>query len=82
MISALPAALAGIAWLLFITHTTLSVPALLYYTPFDSSEINETKHAWVRRALRRAGLGTDNRYIWRSRSLWLSLSWRRESGRA
>ena len=82
MISALPAALAGIAWLLFITHTTLSVPALLYYTPFDSSEINETKHAWVRRALRRAGLGTDNRYNWRSRSLWLSLSWRRESGRA
>ncbi len=29
MISALPAALAGIAWFLFITHTTLSVPALL-----------------------------------------------------
>jgi multidrug efflux pump subunit AcrB len=29
MISALPAALAGIAWLLFITHTTLSVPALM-----------------------------------------------------
>jgi hypothetical protein len=25
MISALPAALAGIAWFLFITHTTLSV---------------------------------------------------------
>jgi multidrug efflux pump subunit AcrB len=29
MISALPAALAGIAWLLLITHTTLSVPALM-----------------------------------------------------
>ena len=29
MISALPAALAGIAWVLFITHTTLSVPALM-----------------------------------------------------
>jgi multidrug efflux pump subunit AcrB len=29
MISALPAALAGIAWFLFVTHTTLSVPALL-----------------------------------------------------
>jgi multidrug efflux pump subunit AcrB len=29
MISALPAALAGIAWCLFITHTTLSVPALM-----------------------------------------------------
>jgi multidrug efflux pump subunit AcrB len=29
MISALPAALAGIAWCLLITHTTLSVPALL-----------------------------------------------------
>ena len=28
IISALPAALAGIAWFLFITHTTLSVPAL------------------------------------------------------
>jgi multidrug efflux pump subunit AcrB len=29
MISALPAALAGICWFLFITHTTLSVPALM-----------------------------------------------------
>jgi multidrug efflux pump subunit AcrB len=29
MISALPAALAGIAWFLFITHTILSVPALM-----------------------------------------------------
>jgi multidrug efflux pump subunit AcrB len=29
MISALSAALAGIAWFLFITHTTLSVPALM-----------------------------------------------------
>jgi multidrug efflux pump subunit AcrB len=29
MISALPAALAGIAWCLFVTHTTLSVPALM-----------------------------------------------------
>ena len=29
MISALPAALAGIAWFLFITNTTLSVPALM-----------------------------------------------------
>ena len=29
MISALPAALSGIAWILFITHTTLSVPALM-----------------------------------------------------
>jgi multidrug efflux pump subunit AcrB len=29
MISALPAALAGIAWFLFITQTTLSVPALM-----------------------------------------------------
>ena len=29
MISALPTALAGIAWMLFITHTTLSVPALM-----------------------------------------------------
>jgi multidrug efflux pump subunit AcrB len=28
IISALPAALAGIAWFLFITHTTISVPAL------------------------------------------------------
>src|SRR6201993_3349754 len=28
MISALPAALSGIAWFLFVTHTTLSVPAL------------------------------------------------------
>jgi multidrug efflux pump subunit AcrB len=28
IISALPAALAGIIWLLFITHTTISVPAL------------------------------------------------------
>jgi CzcA family heavy metal efflux pump len=28
IISALPAALAGIAWLLFTTHTTISVPAL------------------------------------------------------
>ena len=28
IICALPAALAGIAWLLFLTHTTLSVPAL------------------------------------------------------
>src|ERR1700681_1401166 len=29
MVSALPAALAGIAWFLFVTHTTLSVPALM-----------------------------------------------------
>jgi multidrug efflux pump subunit AcrB len=29
MISTLPAALVGIAWFLFITHTTLSVPALM-----------------------------------------------------
>ena len=29
MISGLPAALAGIAWILFITHTSLSVPALM-----------------------------------------------------
>ncbi|HEY6764575.1 MAG TPA: efflux RND transporter permease subunit [Candidatus Sulfotelmatobacter sp.] len=29
MISAVPAALAGIAWFLFITHTNLSVPALM-----------------------------------------------------
>jgi len=29
MISALPAALTGIAWMLFLTHTTLSVPALM-----------------------------------------------------
>jgi multidrug efflux pump subunit AcrB len=29
MISALPAALAGIAWFLFLTHTNLSVPALM-----------------------------------------------------
>jgi multidrug efflux pump subunit AcrB len=29
MISALPAAFAGIAWMLFITHTNLSVPALM-----------------------------------------------------
>ena len=29
MVSALPAALAGIAWFLFLTHTTLSVPALM-----------------------------------------------------
>jgi multidrug efflux pump subunit AcrB len=29
MISALPAALAGIAWTLFVTHTRLSVPALM-----------------------------------------------------
>jgi multidrug efflux pump subunit AcrB len=29
MISALPAALAGIAWFLLVTHTTLSVPALM-----------------------------------------------------
>ncbi len=28
IVSALPAALAGIAWFLFVTHTTLSVPAL------------------------------------------------------
>jgi multidrug efflux pump subunit AcrB len=28
IISALPAALAGIAWILFITHTTISVPSL------------------------------------------------------
>ena len=28
IIAALPAAIAGIAWMLFITHTTLSVPAL------------------------------------------------------
>jgi multidrug efflux pump subunit AcrB len=28
IISALPAALAGIAWMLFVTHTTISVPAL------------------------------------------------------
>src|SRR5207245_2315564 len=28
IICALPAALAGIAWMLFVTHTTLSVPAL------------------------------------------------------
>lgn len=28
IITALPAALAGIVWLLFLTHTTLSVPAL------------------------------------------------------
>ena len=28
IITALPAALAGIAWFLFVTHTTLSVPAL------------------------------------------------------
>jgi multidrug efflux pump subunit AcrB len=29
MISALPAALAGIAWFLFVTNTTLSIPALM-----------------------------------------------------
>ena len=29
IIAALPAALAGIAWFLFVTHTTLSVPALM-----------------------------------------------------
>ena len=28
IISALPAALAGIVWMLFLTHTTFSVPAL------------------------------------------------------
>jgi multidrug efflux pump subunit AcrB len=29
MISALPAALTGIAWILLVTHTTISVPALM-----------------------------------------------------
>ena len=29
IITALPAALAGICWMLFLTHTTLSVPALM-----------------------------------------------------
>ena len=29
IITALPAALAGIVWFLFLTHTTLSVPALM-----------------------------------------------------
>jgi len=29
IISALPAALAGIVWFLFVTHTTMSVPALI-----------------------------------------------------
>ena len=29
IITALPGALAGIVWMLFITHTTLSVPALM-----------------------------------------------------
>ena len=29
IITALPAALAGIVWMLFVTHTTLSVPALI-----------------------------------------------------
>ncbi len=29
IISALPAALAGIVWMLFVTHTTISVPALI-----------------------------------------------------
>jgi multidrug efflux pump subunit AcrB len=29
IITALPAALAGISWMLFLTHTTLSVPALM-----------------------------------------------------
>jgi multidrug efflux pump subunit AcrB len=29
IISALPAALAGIVWFLFVTHTTVSVPALI-----------------------------------------------------
>ena len=29
IISALPAALAGMVWMLFITHTTISVPALI-----------------------------------------------------
>ena len=28
IVSALPTALAGIVWMLFVTHTTLSVPAL------------------------------------------------------
>ena len=28
IVSALPAALAGIVWMLFVTHTPLSVPAL------------------------------------------------------
>jgi multidrug efflux pump subunit AcrB len=28
IITALPAALAGIVWMLFLTHTTVSVPAL------------------------------------------------------
>ena len=28
IITALPAALAGIVWMLFVTHTTISVPAL------------------------------------------------------
>ena len=29
IITALPAAIAGIVWMLFLTHTTLSVPALI-----------------------------------------------------
>ena len=29
IISALPAALAGMVWMLFVTHTTISVPALI-----------------------------------------------------
>ncbi len=29
IITALPAAIAGIAWMLFVTHTTITVPALI-----------------------------------------------------
>lgn len=57
IITALPAALAGIAWFLFVTHTTLSVPALtgtimcmgvatansILVVQFASEEINEGK---------------------------------------
>jgi CzcA family heavy metal efflux pump len=59
IISALPAALAGIAWLLFITHTTISVPALtgsimcmgvatansILVVSFAKEQMEEGKHA-------------------------------------
>ena len=66
IITALPAALAGIVWMLFLTHTTLSVPALTgaimcmgVATANSILVVSFAKDAAARRARRRCDAALD-----------------------
>src|SRR6202021_1716008 len=64
IISALPGALAGIVWMLFITETTLSVPALtgaLMAMGFANANRVCLSRLWWGSVLRGAGLGSPKR---------------------